>query len=64
MARASMRWILENPNITCIIPGFKNVKQIEDNLATLEVPAFTSEEQTRLHSFYSTQVHEHIRGAY
>ena len=64
MARASMRWILENPNITCIIPGFKNVKQIEDNLATLEVPAFTSEEKARLHSFYTTQVHEHIRGAY
>jgi aryl-alcohol dehydrogenase-like predicted oxidoreductase len=64
MARASMRWILENPNITCIIPGFKNVKQIEDNLATLEVPAFASDEQARLHSFYTNQVHEHIRGAY
>lgn len=64
MARASMRWILENPNITCIIPGFKNVKQIEDNLATLEVLAFTSEEQVRLHNFYATQVHNHIRGAY
>ncbi|MNG39081.1 Aldo/keto reductase family protein [compost metagenome] len=59
-----MRWILENPNITCIIPGFKNVKQIEDNLATLEVPSFTPEEQSRLQSFYATQVHDHIRGAY
>lgn len=64
MARASMRWILENPNITCIIPGFKNVKQIEDNLATLEVPAFTAAEQDRLQSFYTNQVHAHIRGAY
>ncbi|MDR6552671.1 aldo/keto reductase [Paenibacillus qinlingensis] len=64
MARASMRWILENPNITCIIPGFKNVKQIEDNLATLEVPPFTPNELARLQSFYTTQVHEHIRGAY
>ncbi|MNY38322.1 L-glyceraldehyde 3-phosphate reductase [compost metagenome] len=64
MARASMRWILENPNITCVIPGFKNMKQIEDNLATLEVPPFTSEEQERLQSFYAKQVHDHIRGAY
>ncbi|KRE56746.1 aldo/keto reductase [Paenibacillus sp. Soil750] len=64
MARAAMRWILENPHITCIIPGFKNVKQIEDNLATLEVPAFTSEELVRLKSFYTTDVHAHIRGAY
>lgn len=64
MARASMRWILENPNITCVIPGFKNVKQIEDNLATLEVPPFTTEEQERLQNFYAKQVHDHIRGAY
>ncbi|KRE83247.1 aldo/keto reductase [Paenibacillus sp. Soil766] len=64
MARAAMRWILENPHITCIIPGFKNVKQIEDNLATLEVPAYTTEDQARLQSFYATHVHEHIRGAY
>ncbi|AOZ94058.1 aldo/keto reductase [Paenibacillus crassostreae] len=64
MARASMRWILENPNITCVIPGFKNVRQIEDNLGTINVPAFSSEELDRLRSFYDHEVKEHIRGAY
>ncbi|MNP12699.1 Aldo/keto reductase family protein [compost metagenome] len=64
MARASMRWILENPNITCVIPGFKNVRQIEDNLGTVDVPTFSEKELDRLRSFYDQQVKEHIRGAY
>ncbi|WP_438349879.1 aldo/keto reductase [Paenibacillus sp. FA6] len=64
MARASMRWILENPNITCVIPGFKNVRQVEDNLGTVDVPAFSTEELDRLRSFYENQVETHIRGAY
>lgn len=64
MARASMRWILDNPHITCIIPGFKNVKQIQDNLGAIDVPAFRTDELQRLRTFYEEQVAAHIRGAY
>jgi aryl-alcohol dehydrogenase-like predicted oxidoreductase len=64
MTRAALRWILDFPEITCVIPGFKNVRQVEDNLAAQNVPSFTTEEQQRLKSFYAAQVHEHIRGAY
>lgn len=64
MARASMRWILENPNVTCVIPGFKNVKQVEDNLGTVDVASYTPEELDRLRSFYDQHVEAHIRGAY
>lgn len=64
MARASMRWILDHPEVSCVIPGFKNVRQVEDNLGTLEVPSFTTEELERLRDYYRSQVAEHIRGAY
>ncbi|AZK45290.1 aldo/keto reductase [Paenibacillus lentus] len=64
MARASMRWILDHPEVTCVIPGFKNVRQVEDNLGTLQVPAFRPEELERLQAFYRSEVAEHIRGAY
>lgn len=64
MARASMRWILDNPNITCVIPGFKNERQVEDNLGTVHVPSFTPEELERIHSFYQDKVKDHIRGPY
>lgn len=64
MARASMRWILDNPDITCIIPGFKNVRQVEDNLGALNVSSFSGNESDRLHGFYEDRVKEHIRGPY
>lgn len=64
MARASMRWILENPNVTCVIPGFKNVRQVEDNLGASGARPFSKEELARLRAFYEQEVHAFIRGAY
>jgi aryl-alcohol dehydrogenase-like predicted oxidoreductase len=64
MTRAALRWILDQPQISCVIPGFKNVRQVEDNLAAQGVPSFTSSELERLSAFYAEQVSESIRGSY
>ncbi|MEI7025211.1 aldo/keto reductase [Paenibacillus sp. y28] len=64
MARAALRWILDQEQITCVIPGFKNTAQIEDNLSAMNVPSFTAAEQDRLRLFYKQQVHDYIRGGY
>lgn len=64
MTRAALRWILGNPDITCVIPGFKSEAQVEDNLRALAVPVFTAEERSRLRAFYEQEVHPHIRGSY
>ncbi|WP_248927883.1 aldo/keto reductase [Paenibacillus hamazuiensis] len=64
MTRAALRWLLDLPEVTCVIPGFKNVAQVEDNLAAQDVPSFSPEERRRLEEFYRSEVHPHIRGAY
>ncbi|MDG5787471.1 aldo/keto reductase [Evansella sp. AB-P1] len=64
MTRAALRWILDQEAVTAAIPGFKTVKQVEDNLAATEVPSFTTEELKRLEDFYKKEVHNHVRGAY
>ncbi len=64
MTRAALRWILDNEDITSVIPGFKSVKQVEDNLEALKVPSFTKEELSKLEQFYQTEVTNHIRGPY
>ncbi len=64
MTRASMRWILDQPGVTCVIPGFKSEAQVMDNLGTLDVPSFTAEELKQLRTFYDEKVHPFIRGAY
>ncbi|OKP68564.1 aldo/keto reductase [Paenibacillus sp. P3E] len=62
MARAAMRWILDHPSVSCVIPGFKNEAQVTDNLAASGVPAFSNIEMERLSAFYKTEVAPHIRG--
>lgn len=64
MAEASLRWILDYPEVTCIIPGFKNTRQVEQNLRALHTPSFTQEEQERIKTFYDEKVKQHIRGVY
>ena len=64
LARASMRWLLDFPEVSCIIPGFKNVAQVDNNLGAIEVPIFTEAEKAALKEFYNQQVAAHIRGPY
>lgn len=64
MASAALRWILDQKQITCIIPGFKNVKQVEDNLSALDTKPFSAEEQKEIQRFYQEKVRDFVRGPY
>ncbi|SFM19682.1 Predicted oxidoreductase [Gracilibacillus orientalis] len=64
MTRAALKWILSHEAISSVIPGFKTVKQVEDNLAAVDVPEFSEQELDKLRSFYKNEVHDHIRGVY
>lgn len=62
--RAALKWVMQQEAVTSVIPGFKNIRQVEDNLKSLEVKDFSQEELKRLETFYWENVHDHIRGAY
>lgn len=64
MASAALRWILDQKEITCIIPGFKNVHQVEDNLSALETKPFSEEGKQEIQRFYKEKVKDFIRGPY
>ncbi|MBM7605205.1 aryl-alcohol dehydrogenase-like predicted oxidoreductase [Metabacillus crassostreae] len=64
MTRAALRWILDHEEITTVIPGFKTVKQVEDNLQATEVPHFSEAELKKLTDFYHHDIHPNIRGVY
>ena len=36
MSQVAIRWVLENPNISCAVSGIKSIAQIEDNVRALE----------------------------
>lgn len=64
LSSAALRWILDQDAITCAIPGFKNVKQVEQNLQAIHTKPFTEKEHIRIGNFYESSVKRYIRGAY
>jgi aryl-alcohol dehydrogenase-like predicted oxidoreductase len=64
MAAAAMRWVLDQPGVSCVIPGFRNARQVVENLAAAEVPGFSPDELARLRAWHDARVAPHIRGPY
>ncbi|RIN30045.1 aldo/keto reductase [Staphylococcus succinus] len=64
MASAALKWILDYKEISCINPGFRNIKQVKQNLATLDTKSFTESEKLEIESFYKEKVADFIRGTY
>ena len=64
MAKAALNWIVEQPGVSTVIPGFRNTKQVDENIDALNVPSFSEEELKRIETFYQEEVHDHIRGVY
>ncbi len=64
MAQMAMRWILDFPQVTTIIPGASSAKQAEQNAACSALPPLSTELHQRLKDFYQDKVAQHIRGAY
>ena len=64
LVRAALKWVMQQEAVTSVIPGFKNEKQVLDNLKSLEVRDFSQNELKRINDFYWENVHDHIRGPY
>lgn len=62
LVQASLRWVLDQEEVSAVIPGFKNVKQVQENLRASNVRGFTIDEKNRLKAFYDEHVHDQIRG--
>ncbi|MDN5907971.1 MAG: aldo/keto reductase [Staphylococcus equorum] len=64
MASAALRWILDAKEISCINPGFRNVKQVKQNLEALDTKSFTEDENLKIKNFYKEKVKDAIMGIY
>jgi aryl-alcohol dehydrogenase-like predicted oxidoreductase len=62
MAAAALRFVLDHPQVSAAIPGFKNARQVEENLGAADVRPFRAGELDRLASFYRERVRPHILG--
>jgi aryl-alcohol dehydrogenase-like predicted oxidoreductase len=60
----ALRWCLDFPAVSAIIPGAKNPEQAKANARASTLPRLSPELHQKLSDFYSRKVADHIRGPY
>lgn len=64
MAQLALRWILDFPAVTTVIPGASRPDQARTNAAVSDMPALDAGLHATLREFYDKEVKQHIRGPY
>jgi aryl-alcohol dehydrogenase-like predicted oxidoreductase len=64
MAQMALRWILDFPAVTTIIPGASKSAQVQSNVSASELAPLGEELHAKLRDFYESSVKDNIRGPY
>lgn len=64
MAQMALRWILDFPAVTTIIPGASKSSQVRSNVSASELPPLGEALHGKLREIYGSQVKQYIRGPY
>ncbi len=64
MAAWAIRWILDHPQVTSVIPGASKVAQVESNVAASNLSPLSTETHQKLRKLYDEEIYGAIRGHY
>lgn len=64
MAQWALRWILDHPGVTTVIPGASSVKQVKSNVSASQLPPLSGDVHQQLKTLYNEKIKPRIRGQY
>lgn len=64
LSKWAIRWILDFPQVTTVIPGASKVAQVESNMAAAALPMLDKSSHQQLKSLYNEKIKPLIRGHY
>lgn len=64
MAQWAIRWILDHPEVTTVIPGASKISQVDSNVAASGLQQLSSSVHGQLRKLYDEQIYDKIRGHY
>ena len=64
IAQWSIRWILDHPAVTTVIPGASKISQVKTNMAAADLPSLPNEIHSKLRELYDEKIKPAIRGHY
>ncbi|MXV52857.1 aldo/keto reductase [Pedobacter sp. HMF7647] len=64
LAELSLRWILDHPQITTVIPGASKLSQVQHNVRASELQPLNNNTHIALRELYDKEIFSLIRGAF
>ncbi|MBO1752181.1 aldo/keto reductase [Actinotalea sp. BY-33] len=61
-AQLALRWIVDQPGVTTVIPGASRPDQARANAAAADLAPLTEEQQAALQRIYDERIREHVHG--
>lgn len=59
-AQLALRWILDQPGVSTVIPGARNAAQVKSNAATADLDPLSVDVLDALRDIYDTQIRQHV----
>ena len=56
MANFALRWILDHPAVSCVIPGARNEAQVAENAKASSLPSLTNDQFNAVQRIYETSI--------
>lgn len=64
LAQWSLRWILDHPAVSTVIPGASSPKHVASNVGASSLPPLSQSTMSQITAFYNEKVASKIRGPY
>ncbi|MDB4673199.1 aldo/keto reductase [Verrucomicrobiales bacterium] len=63
-AQRALRWILDHPEVSTVIPGAKNEEQAKGNADAAALASFSKETHESVEALYNQKIDQTVRGVY
>jgi aryl-alcohol dehydrogenase-like predicted oxidoreductase len=60
MAQFALRWIVDQPGVTVVIPGARTGEQARGNVAAADLPPLTAEQHAGVRDVYDRLIRPHV----
>ena len=64
LAQGAIRWILDHPQVTTVIPGASKIAHVVSNMEASSLQPLSSEIHNKLRALYDKEIKDSIRGHY
>ncbi|MGY2128140.1 aldo/keto reductase [Blastococcus sp. SYSU DS0617] len=56
----ALRWVIDQPGVTAVIPGARNVEQVRGNVAAAALPPLSDAQRSDLERLYDERIRAHV----